>query len=147
MIVWLRAAWSRLAFHPERGGGGISLMIVLFVPVALIVLALVVDGGGKARAISRADNIAEETARAGTTGVNIGALGQGSGQVLDANAAVAAARTYLAAAGVPGTVAVEDGNRLTVTVTISQPTVLLGMIGVDQWTVTGHGTAQLLRTG
>jgi Flp pilus assembly protein TadG len=147
MTAWLRTAWTRLTAHPDRGGGGISLMVILLVPVALLVLGLVVDGGGKARAIGRADNIAEEAARAGTTGVNIGALGQGSGQVLDANAAVAAARNYLAAAGVPGTVAVEDGNRLTVTVTISQPTVLLGMIGVDQWTVTGHGAAQLLRTG
>lgn len=147
MTVWLRTAWTRLTVRPEHGGGGISLLIILFVPVALLVLGLVVDGGGKARAIGRADNVAEEAARAGTTGVNIGALGQGSGQVLDANAAVNAARDYLAAVGVPGAVAVEDGNRLTVTVTITQPTVLLGMIGVDQWTVTGHGEAQLLRTG
>ncbi len=142
----LAARWRQLTARPERGGGGMSLLVVLLVPVALIVAGLVVDGGGKVRAVSRADNLAEETARAGTTGVDLAAVGAGGTQVLDATAAQAAARAYLNRHGVAGTVEIENGNRLVVSVTISEPTVLLGMIGVPEWTVTGHGVADLLRT-
>ena len=47
---------------------------------------------------------------------------------------------YLAAAGNTGTVAV-NGKQVTVTVTISQPTQILSLAGIDHLTETGTGTA------
>lgn len=146
ILTALRSRWAFLRRRPEHGGGGISLLVVVLIPAALLLVGLIVDGGGKARALSRADNIAEEAARAGTTGLSIAALGKGSTDVLDANAARVAAQNYLKRTGVPGTVTVENGNRLLVDVTVTEPTVFLSAIGVNNWTVTGHGTADLLRT-
>jgi len=64
---------------------------------------------------------------------------------VDPGAAVDAASAYLAAAGVQGTVGVsQDRQQVTVTVTITTNTVMLSIIGIDQMTVTGHATAQLV---
>lgn len=138
--------WARLRAGGERGGGSMSLMLVVLVPALLLMTGLVVDAGGKAQAISRAYAVAEEAARAGTTAVDVAAVGEGGSQVIDPAAATAQARSYLTSTGVTGTARVVDGQRLEVQVTITEPTVFLGIIGVDAWTVTGSGTAELLRT-
>ncbi|MDA8282105.1 MAG: hypothetical protein M0Z42_02135, partial [Actinomycetota bacterium] len=50
------------------------------------------------------------------------------------------AERYLATTGHTGTVTV-DGEQVTVTVTISQPTQILDLAGIDQLTETGTGSA------
>ena len=50
---------------------------------------------------------------------------------------------YLAARGVSGTAEVAD-QQVIVEVTISEPTKMLSMVGIDSMTVTGHGTANLV---
>ena len=55
----------------------------------------------------------------------------------------AAVDKYLAAHGVSGTAAIAD-QQVIVEVTITEPTKMLSMVGIDSMTVTGHGTANLV---
>jgi hypothetical protein len=60
-------------------------------------------------------------------------------------AAVRAAQEYLAASGVAGSAAFSaDGTAVDVSTVVSAPTVFLGLVGVDSFTVTGHGRAVLV---
>ena len=132
---------DRLKRLGDRGsesgsGGGISLVFLIFALALLAVFGLVVDGGTKARALDQANQIAYEAARAG-----LQAMTPVSAQI-DAVAVDAAAETYLTAHGATGTASV-SGQQVSVDVTLTAPTKVLMIIGIDHWTVTGHGTAFL----
>ncbi|MGH9089161.1 MAG: hypothetical protein ACRDYZ_13810, partial [Acidimicrobiales bacterium] len=64
-----------------------------------------------------------------------------TGQItLDPAQAITDAQHYLAATGHTGTVQV-NGEQVTVTVTIIQPTQILNLAGIDHLTESGTGTA------
>ena len=113
----LRDRWSDLRSRDgeDGSGGGMSLVLLLCAMALLVVLGLVVDGGTKAQSLDRANRIAME-------------------------AAGAAVQNYLAAEGVSGDTHVQD-NRVDVTVSLSEPTKMLSMVGIDEITVTGDGYA------
>jgi Flp pilus assembly protein TadG len=135
---------SRRAFDDE---GRIALLVVVLTVAVLAMIGLSVDGGGKIRALERADNIAAEAARAAGQALSGAAAIPGGTKVVDPNAAVAAAQTYLRVAGVTGTVDVApDRRHITVTVTIEYHTVFLGLIGVNTLTATRHATAVVVAT-
>jgi len=130
---------------PERERGGLSLMIVVLF-VALVALAgVVVDGGAKLNADENAVALAQEAARAGATTVDQSAAYSSGTFVVDEQQAVNAASSYLAAAGQRHYLVVPDGNRaIWVSVTITQPTRFLSLIGIDSFTCTGTATASLV---
>jgi hypothetical protein len=132
-------AWER-----ERGGGAVSIPVVVALLALLAVAGLAVDGARKAQQIATADAVAEEAARAGAQAVDLAAARHGQ-PALDPAQARAAAQRYLAATGTAGTVTVA-ADRIRVDVTITAPTVLLGLAGVDTITTAGSGEAQLLAT-
>ncbi|MER5549841.1 pilus assembly protein TadG-related protein [Streptomyces sp. NPDC002589] len=133
----------RRALRCDRGS--MSLFALVTVVALLAVAALVIDGGGKLRARTHAEGVAYEAARAGGQAIDAGKAISGGGVSVDRNAAVAAARTYLSRAGVTGSVQVSEGGAsLEVTVTESYHPLFLG--GGD-WTVTGHGSANLVYRG
>jgi hypothetical protein len=110
-------------------------------------IGLSVDGGGKVRTLERADNLASEAARAAGQAILAPQAIAGGDKVLDTTAAIAAAQTYLTAAGVTGTVNVSpDRKHVTVTVTIVYDTVFLGLVGIDTLTATRQATAVLVAT-
>lgn len=118
-------------------GGGMSLML-LGVAVALVLtMGLVVDGGAKARALDHVGAIASEAARA------VAATYRPGDVAIDPAAADAAAHDYLDAAGADGTITV-TGLAVTVTARISQPTVFLSLIDIDQFSVAGTGDAHVV---
>ncbi|MFD0437266.1 pilus assembly protein TadG-related protein [Streptomyces chartreusis] len=133
----------RRALSNDRGS--MSLFVLVTVVALFLVAALVYDGAGKLRALTRAEGVAHEAARAGGQAVDAGKAISGGGVSVDRNAAVAAARTYLNREGVSGTVSVsEDGGSLEVTVTESYHALFLaGASG----SVTGHGSANLVYRG
>src|SRR5664279_518697 len=138
---WWRARWARLR-HRELGGesgegGGIAFLMLGTAVALLMVLGLVLDGSAKAHALDRANQLAYEAARAGLQTVNPSISG------VDAVAVDADVENYLAAHGVSGTAAIAD-QQVLVEVTITEPTKMLSMVGVDSMTVTGHGTANLV---
>ena len=125
--------------------GALSLMIVALF-VALAVLAgVVVDGGAKLAGYENAEALAQEAARAGATTVNASsAYGSGS-FVVGEQQALAAARNYLAVAGVRDYSVTGVGNRaIRVSVTITEPTRFLSLIGVRSFSCTGTATASLV---
>jgi Flp pilus assembly protein TadG len=125
--------------------GSVSLLFVVVAVGLLAMAGLVVDGGGKARAAAEADDTARATARAAVQAIDPAAVLSGATPATDPARAAAAARAYLAAAGVSGTVSVAPGGRqLTVTTTGSYTPVLLSAVGVGPMQVTGSATADLV---
>jgi len=124
--------------------GSITLMLVVLF-VALIALAgIVIDGGAKLNQAENATAIAQEAARAGAGMVNQSqALSTGSFTV-DQSQAVAAAEQYLASAGYHGSVTPVGTESIQVTVTVTSPTRVLSIIGIDSMTSTGSATASLV---
>jgi Flp pilus assembly protein TadG len=123
--------------------GSLTLMLaVLF--VALIALAgVVVDGGAKLTAAENAAAIAQEAARAGAGQVDQATAHENGSFVVDENQAITAADNYLSQAGasvsgqaVPGP---NGADEIVVSVTVTEPTRVLSIIGID--TMQAHGTA------
>jgi Flp pilus assembly protein TadG len=133
---------------PRRDDEGrIALLVIVLTVAVLAMIGLSVDGGGKVRALERADNLASEAARAAGQAIYAPQAIEGGDKVVDPAAAVAAAQNYLTAAGVTGTVTVApDRKHVTVTVTITYNTVFLGLIGIDTLTATRQATAVLVAT-
>jgi len=129
----------------RRDDGRVSVYFAIVLTALIVIIGLTVDGSGRFRMMQRADNIAAEAARAGGQAINAGQAISGGAKVVDPALAVTAAQAYMTSAGVTGTVEVAaDRQHLTVTVTIPYNTVMLSYIGVDQVTVTGRATAQLI---
>jgi hypothetical protein len=126
------------ALRDSRGGGAVTVPTAILALVVAVLSGLAVDGVRAAQATASADAIAAEAARAGGQAVDTAALARGNPQI-DPAAAVAAARSYLTAAAADGTAAV-DGRTITVSVTLTRPTVLLGLVG--RATITSHGVAR-----
>lgn len=111
----------------------------------MLTIGLVVDGGGKIRALQRADAAAAEAARQGGQAIAAGPAVRGQGVQVQAALARSAAQAYLSSAGVSGSVTVAGGTRLKVTTTTTYKPVFLSMIGIGPMTTTGHGEVRLIR--
>jgi Flp pilus assembly protein TadG len=128
--------------RPDRGS--ITLMLAAL-GVALIALAgIVIDGGAKLRAAENADAVAQEAARAGAGMVNQSTAYATGTFVVDQAQAITAARAYLAAGRYQGTVTAKGRDAIQVTVTVTKPTSVLSVIGIDSMTSTGSATASLV---
>lgn len=130
--------------HGRRADEGSATVFVSITVLGLLVLVgLVVDGGAKIRGIQRADALAADAARVAGQRIDVPDAITGQDPALDARAATAAARAYLTARGVTGTVTT-TATTVTVTVTDETPTVFLGLLGIHTLTVTGHASATLV---
>lgn len=127
----------------ERGGGALSVPAAISVLAIAVAIGLGVDGVRAAQGLATADAVAEEAARAAGQALDVTAARRGTASV-DPAEAVAAAERYLDAAGVPGTVAVVDLRRIRVEVSITRPTVLLGLVGRPEITSAGQADALLV---
>jgi hypothetical protein len=123
----------------------VSLFFAVAAVGMLVVIGLVVDGGGKVRALQEADAVAAEAARHGGQAVQAGTAIRGQDTVVDPPLAIAAAERYLAAAGVSGSVDIVAGTRLRVTTTTTYTPVFLHVIGIGSMTVTGDAQVRLVR--
>jgi hypothetical protein len=137
----LRDKWTDIRSRDgeDGSGGGMSLVLLLCAAALLVVLGLVIDGGTKAQALDRANRIAMEAAAAGAQAVTTG------GGEVNAAAADAAIQNYLTAEGVRGEAQIQ-ANRVDVNVTLTTPTKMLSMVGIDEITVTGDGYANVIYT-
>ncbi|GAB4001770.1 hypothetical protein GCM10029992_38170 [Glycomyces albus] len=126
---------------PRARDGGYATAFVVVITVALMaVIGLAVDGGTAAAAHARAQGAAAEAARAGADEIDLDFF-RATGIVrLDPAAARTAAADWLAGTGHEGSASATDAE-VTVTVTDSQPTQILGIVGVGAITVTAEATA------
>ncbi|WP_214405757.1 hypothetical protein [Pseudonocardia lacus] len=129
----------------ERGGGAVSVPMAVAVLAMILAIGLAVDGVRAAQGLAHADAVAEEAARAAGQALDTAALIGGVAAVEPAQAA-AAARSYLDAAQATGTVTVTAPDTIRVEVTLTRPTILLGLIGQDQITSRGSAEAILVPT-
>ena len=130
----------RLARAGDDESGMVTAFVVIFTLALLAMAGLVLDGGLALAAKVQAIDDAQAAARAGAQAIDI-PLYRATGQVtLDPGEAVADAHRYLVASGHTGTVAV-TGDQVTVTVSVTQATQILSIVGVDQLTVSGTGSA------
>jgi len=124
----------------EPEAGMVTACVVIFTVALLVMAGLVLDGGLALSAKVRAIDDAQAAARAGAQAINI-PLYRSTGQItLNPSEASADAEQYLAQAGQTGTVTV-NGDQVTVTITVTQPTQLLSLAGIHHLTVSGSGTA------
>lgn len=142
-----RLALDRLRRQHASDGdrGSITLFVVVIALGLFVAVGLVVDGGGKVRALQRADDVAAEAARAGGQAIQAGVAIRGEGAEASADEAQAAARAYLSSAGVAGSVTVTGATRLTVDTSTTYTPVFLDMIGIGTQTTTGHAEVRLVR--
>jgi Flp pilus assembly protein TadG len=141
-MSWLRNR-MRQAHHDDSGAIGLMLAVLALGLLAMV--GLVVDGAGKARALTRADDVAA-AARAGAQAVDIGDVRAGTSTGANPARARSAARDYLDATGMTGSIEVTDSGRtLTVNATAPYSPVFLGAIGVSQMNVTGTATVDLVQ--
>lgn len=120
------------------------MFVLIFFLALLASIGLVVDGGAKLRAAREASAIAEEAARAGAGTIEADRAYTTGQFVIDQQAAVRAARSYLTASGHQGTVSPIGTRRIRVTVHIIKPALLLSLVGIPSISVTRTATADLV---
>ena len=137
----MTANFGRLHARLDASESGMVTAFVVIFTVALLLMAgLVLDGGLALAAKVQAIDDAQAAARAGAQAIDIPTY-RASGQItLDPAQATTDAEHYLAVAGHTGTVSV-NGEQVTVTVTVTQPTQILTLAGISHFTETGTGTA------
>lgn len=117
-----------------------TAFVVVLATGILALAGLTLDGGLALAAKVRANGQAEAAARAGAQAIDLTTYrGSGTLRLVPAQA-VANAQAHLTAEGATGTVTV-SGDTVTVTVTASQPTQLLGLVGIGSLSVHGTGSA------
>jgi hypothetical protein len=142
---------NRLTIRIGRRGsdteaGSVTLFFVVAALALFAMVGLVVDGGTKIRAAQQADGLAEEAARAGGQQIAVPAAVRGNRITADPRAAVAAAEKYLQDNDIAGSARLADGGQIVVVaVSVTRPTVFLGLLGVDSMTVQGRAQARLER--
>ena len=139
------AVTSRDLRHDERGS--VSIWAILIVAAFTLIAGISVDLTGQINAKMRATDIAAQAARIAGQQIDADTLmsGQPTTQVNTARAR-SAALTYIAGAGMTGTLTLEAGGRqLHITTTAQYRPLFLGSIGLGPFTVTGTSTARLVR--
>ena len=122
----------------DRGSG--TVWALGLVVVLTLLSGAVLDGGNAMAARVQALDIAQQAARAGANQLDLTALRTQGVLRLDPVAARNAATAFLADAGISGTAAATP-DQVTVTVTRSQPTLILQAIGVDAISMTATANA------
>jgi hypothetical protein len=136
----------RRADRVGRGDAGrVSVFVAAAMPAMLLFMALMWDASGYLRALHRADNVANEAARAAGQAINIPLAVTGEQIVVDPAAAEIAGDSYLADAGVTGEVVVsEDGRQVSVAVDVPYEPLFLGAFGFGPYTAEGETDAHLV---
>ena len=141
MRAQLRGAWT----NRKRERGSVSLWMVTAAMAMIILAGLAVDLGGQVLTRQHASNVAAQAARAGGQQLQASRAIRGEGVRTDPARAVAAARAYLAASDVTGTVQLSGGTTLVVHTAATYPTKLLSIIGIERLSVTGSAESRIVR--
>ncbi|SEF14852.1 hypothetical protein [Jiangella alba] len=125
--------------------GAVAIFAVVIVMALFLAIGLVVDGGGKIRAMQRANAMAAEAARTAAQAVIIDGNGAGH-PTIDFARACTAATTYVTAAGGQAT----DCRRVNdttvqVDTAVTYDNVFLSLIGPPTSQATGSAQARLAR--
>lgn len=123
--------------------GTVTAFVAVITMAVLMAAGLVLDGGLMLAARRQAVDSATGAARAGAQAVTPDALRHRE-RTVDPTAATAAAHAHLRRAGLSGSVVV-SGDRVSVTVTVTQSLTLLRLVGLSTASVGGTGEARIVR--
>lgn len=124
--------------------GQVSAFVTVMAIAILVLTGLVLDGGLALAAKVTASGQAQSAARAGAQMIDLARYRTSGDLLLDTDQAERAAADFLAEAGASGTVRVAD-DTVSVEVTATVPTQVLGLIGIGTLTVRGSGSAYARR--
>lgn len=137
--------WRRRAGRLGDDRGSAAGWAIGTIAVGLLLAGLLFDGAAAMTAKADAWSTAQQAARRGADQLDLATL-RTSGEVLiDPAAAESAAAQWLAQAGVAGTV-VATVEQVSVTVTVTEATVLLSAVGLDEYTLSATATAEAIQT-
>jgi hypothetical protein len=108
--------------HSDRGS--VTAFVAVVALGLVMVAGMAYDGGQTIAVQTRARSVAAKAARAGAQEIDLTRLRSSGETILDPRAARTAASAYLDEVGVTGSSTV-NGNRITVTVTLTQPMLIL----------------------
>jgi Flp pilus assembly protein TadG len=132
--------------HPRRDKGSVTIWLALASFVMIVLVGVAVDLSGQVFAQQHARDIAAQAAR--TAGQQIDAsLGvRGIGAQTNTAQAIAAAKSYIAAAGMEGGATITGGGTtITVSVADTYETKFLSIIGLTSLRVTGSAETRVVR--
>lgn len=112
--------------------------LAVLLPALLVLAGLAVDGADAISAREAALGEAAQATRAGVAAVQL----HSACLAIDPGAAVAAAESFMAASGHPGTAAVVGDTVVTTVSPYRVPTTFLSLIGIDSFTVSATGAAR-----
>lgn len=139
-VGWIGRAWRRLQTRTGGDAGRVTPFAVLMTVALLAVAGLVLDAGIALSQKVQALDLAQAAARAGAQELDLVKYRTTNVAELDPARAAAAARTWLASAGVDG-----DASATTTTVTVTvrrtSNTQLLTLVGVSQLHVSATASA------
>jgi Flp pilus assembly protein TadG len=119
--------------------GSLTAFMAVFCLSLFVLTGLVVDAGRAIAVRSAAATDAEQAARAGAGQLSVDGLRAGVVEINPA-AAIVAANAYLASVGEPGTTEVV-GQTVTVHISTDEPTVILGIVGIQNIVVSVTASA------
>jgi hypothetical protein len=111
----------------------------------IILTGLAVDLGGQVLSRQHVADVAAQAARAGGQQLQAGRAIRGQGVGTDPALAAVAARAYLAASDVVGTVQLRGSTSVIVHASATYHTKFLGIIGIDRLQVTGSAESRIVR--
>lgn len=133
--------------NQPRERGSVTVFFTVTVAGLLVMVGLIVDGGAKITLAQRADDLAAQAARAAGQAASPATVVGGGEVSADPARAVRAAQAFLAANAATGTVRLDTDRRgVTVSVTLTAPTVFLALVGIRELSTTRSAHARLLRS-
>ena len=141
MRAHLRRGWTNC----NRERGSVSLWMITAAMAMIILTGLAVDLGGQVLSRQHVANVAAQAARAGGQQLQASRAIRGQGVHTDPARAAAAARAYLAASDVVGTVQLHGSTAVIVHTSATYHTKFLGIIGIDRLPVTGSAESRIVR--
>jgi len=119
--------------------GSFAVFVAVLAVGLFALFGLVIDGGRAVAAQNNAAGEAEQAARVGAGQISVDAIRLGTLEI-DPAAATSAAQQYLRATGGAGVITVA-GQTVTVHIQSAEPTVILGIIGVRQISISATASA------
>ncbi len=119
--------------------GSLTAFVAVLAVGLFVLVGLVVDGGRAVVAKRKAIDVAEQAARVGADQLSLDALRTGT-VAIDPRSALGAVAAYLSVAGEGGSISVA-GDNVTVRVSDSVPTTILGIVGIRRIPVSATASA------
>ncbi len=119
--------------------GSFTVFVAVLALALFALVGLVVDGGRAVAAQSAAAGESEQAARLGADQISVEAIRSGV-VAIDPATASRAAYAYLRSVGTSGTVTI-SGQTVEVHIQSSEPTVILGIIGIHQIAISASASA------